>query len=243
MPVVVYMDESGDHTLEIIDKDFPIFCLTLFICEEETYIRKIIPQVVQYKFRWFGHEGTILHSRDIRKALPPYRFLKDRIKREAFTAGLSNLMQEMDYTLISIAICKQAHRDRYRMAAQNPYDLAVKFALERLLPLLENKNQNQVTIIAEARGRREDKELHTSFLKVVHYGTEYIPATRFRGVQFSLDFVKKERNVIGTQIADVAGYPTARYALDRTRPNPAFNLLRHKFYTGPGQVRGLKIFP
>ncbi len=29
MPLIVYMDETGDHTLEVVDKDYPIFGLVL----------------------------------------------------------------------------------------------------------------------------------------------------------------------------------------------------------------------
>ena len=44
-------------------------------------------------------------------------------------------------------------------------------------------------------------------------------------------------------MADLAGYPVARYVLNPARPVEAFNVIRAKFYKGPGWVQGLKIFP
>ena len=191
MPVVVYLDETGDHSLEVVDQDFPVFVLCLLICDTQQY------------------------ARDIRKAQGAFGFLTDPAKRQVFYERLNQIMATCDYTLIATASRKQKHKDRYGRAARNPYDLAFTFALERLLPLLEGLGQTDVQLIAEARGRREDAELRLAFLM----------------------------NVIGIQMADLAGYPVARYVLNPARPSEAFNVLRAKFYKGPGWVQGLKIFP
>jgi len=42
MALVVYLDETGDHSLELIDKDFPVFGVVLLVCDDEVYIRQII---------------------------------------------------------------------------------------------------------------------------------------------------------------------------------------------------------
>jgi hypothetical protein len=68
MSLIVYLDESGDHSLELVDKDFPFFALAMFICEETIYNQRISPAINQFKMDFFGHEAVIIHSRDIRKA-------------------------------------------------------------------------------------------------------------------------------------------------------------------------------
>ncbi len=73
-PLIVYLDEAGDHSLESIDTSFPVFVLVLFICDVETYSEKIVPAVYRLKFDFFGYEGVILHSRDIRKAQKEFGF-------------------------------------------------------------------------------------------------------------------------------------------------------------------------
>ncbi len=65
MPYIVYLDETGDHSLEFIDKDFPVFALAMFICDTVYYNHTILPAVAQLKTDYFGHEGVILHSRDM----------------------------------------------------------------------------------------------------------------------------------------------------------------------------------
>lgn len=59
MPVVVYLDEAGDHSLEREDKDFPVFVLVMFVCEIDDYVNKIVPAVYKLKLDYFGHEGVI----------------------------------------------------------------------------------------------------------------------------------------------------------------------------------------
>lgn len=129
------------------------------------------------------------------------------------------------------------------MAARNPYDLALTFCLERLLPLLEAEKQREVRIIAEARGKKEDKELELSFLRTVAHGTYYVSAERFRAIDFNLTFLEKTRNTVGNQMADLICYPIARHVLDPGKRNLPYDVLKPKMYTGPGLIRGLKVFP
>jgi hypothetical protein len=82
-----------------------------------------------------------------------------------------------------------------------------------------------------------------SFLEVVTHGTGYVSSDRFKQVDFRFEFRKKGSNLIGTQMADLAAYPIARYIIDKDKDNPAFQIVKKKLYRGPGQVRGLKIFP
>jgi hypothetical protein len=154
MSLIVYLDEAGDHTLELVDKEFPLFTIALFICEQTTYAQRIIPAVSQLKMDFFGHEAIILHSRDIRRAQNDYLFLRNEEKRLSFTARLNQIMTDSEYQIIASVIRKQLHKDRYGMDAKNPYDLALLFSMERLLSLLESKKQREVQIIAESRGKK-----------------------------------------------------------------------------------------
>jgi hypothetical protein len=243
MAVIVYLDETGDHSLELVDRDFPLFALTMFICEETIYNQKIIPTVNRLKIDYFGHETIILHSRDIRKAQKDFGFLTNPEVRNEFCGRINQIMSESEYTLIVSVIRKQEHKDRYGIYAENPYDLALMFCMERLLPLLEEIGQIKVQLIAESRGKREDDELMLSFLRIANQGTNFIPAERFKKIDFKLRFVPKAMNVIGTQLADLAAYPIARYVHNSSRPNPAYHIVKKKFYKGKGWIRGLKIFP
>lgn len=243
MSLVVYLDETGDHSMELIDEGFPVFGIVMVICHSETYVSDIVPQICKLKFDYFGHEGTILHSRDIRRAQGEFGFLTDPQKRPPFYERINDIMSNNEYWLIAAFIRKQHHKDRYGDWANHPYDMALTFALERLLPLLEDAGQQHVKIIAESRGAKEDSDLHYSFLKVVNEGTAYIRPDRFNKIHFDLQFRPKQSNLVGHQLADLAAYPIARHVIDKSKENPAFYIVRRKFYRGPGNVYGLKIFP
>ncbi len=242
MSLLVFIDETGDHSLELVDKGFPLFALVMLICDRTHYAQKIVPSVNQLKTDYFGHEGVILHSRDIRKGQSDFGFLTDPQRRPPFYERINRIMSESEYMLIASVIRKQEHKEKYAQAV-NPYDLALKFGMERLLPLLEDAGQREVHLLAEARGKREDSELKLAFYKIITEGTEYLPAERFKRIEFHLEFKPKTLNIIGTQMADLAAYPIARHVLDSKKANRAFEILEAKFYKGRGMIRGLKIFP
>ncbi len=192
---------------------------------------------------FFGHEGVILRSYDIRKQKGLYAFLSNSLQRNEFYTRINEIMGLDKYTLIASMIRKQHHKDKYGESAINPYNLAMEFALERLLPLLEKAGQKEVYVIAEARGKKEDDQLSLSFYRFVSEGNEYISADRIKCIQFRLTFRTKEMNIIGMQMADLAAYPTARHVMDASKLNPAYDIIRPRFYVGSGLVRGLKVFP
>jgi len=64
---IVYIDESGDHGMGRIDPGYPIFVLACCIFKKNAYINRLVPALHGFKFRHFGHDGIILHEREIRK--------------------------------------------------------------------------------------------------------------------------------------------------------------------------------
>lgn len=242
MAVVVYIDETGEPGLEKIDPGFPVFVLTMCIFEETVYTEAIVPAFLKLKFEYWGHEGVILHSREIRKREGDFQILVDECKHKTFMDQLSGLMKNSNYRLIVSAIRKQQHSKRYGKNAFHAYHLAMEFALERLLPLLEQTGEERVSLVAEARGARENEELARSVRSVVSSGTNYIGEERFKKINFQLTFKPKVMNLIGHQIADLAGYPIARYVISG-KSSPAYEIVHKKFYHGPGWVHGLKVFP
>src|SRR5262245_24956140 len=130
MPVMVYMDETGDHGLDAPDKDFPVFVLTLFICDVAEYQNVIMPRFCRFKMDFFKHEGVIFHSRAMRRSEREFTFLAHPEKRDAFYGRLYAEMDGCAYQLISVAIRKEAHKARYQKAAHNPYNMALEFAIE-----------------------------------------------------------------------------------------------------------------
>ncbi|MDR0859719.1 MAG: DUF3800 domain-containing protein [Candidatus Peribacteria bacterium] len=66
MKYYFFIDESGDHSLQNVNEDFPYFLLCGILIAEEEY-RKLEQKIITLKQSIFGSEKVILHSRDIRK--------------------------------------------------------------------------------------------------------------------------------------------------------------------------------
>ncbi len=241
MPLVAYLDETGDHSLESINPEYPLFGVVLLICQEEVYCQQIVPSFYRFKFEHFGHEGVILHSRKIRSAKGDFVILRDSEKRRRFHDGLNRIMSRHQYTLVGMFIDKVKHKKRYGLSAFNPYELAFTFALERLLYILEGAQQEEIQIVAESRGKEEDRDLRAVFERVTRYGTSHAKADRFRKIRFALSFYEKKANIVGHQMADLAAYPISRHLLDPAKSHRSFPIIKPKIRKGIG--RGLKVFP
>jgi hypothetical protein len=66
---IVYVDESGDHGLDKIDPEYPIFVLAFCIFKKMDYISDIVPAIQKFKFRYWGHDAVVIHEHEIRKSM------------------------------------------------------------------------------------------------------------------------------------------------------------------------------
>lgn len=239
---VIYVDESGDHTLTAIDRDYPVFVLDFCIFRKDNYANVVAPQVQAFKFAHFGHDIVVLHEHEIRKQKPPFVFLKSRDKRDAFMDGLNRLIEQADFTIVAAAIHKERLTQRYA-APGNPYEMALTFCMERAHAFLRDRGQHTLTthIVVERRGKREDDELELAFRRI-RDGANYVGEMP----GFEIIFADKKTNSAGLQLADLTARPIGRHVLDPAQPNRAWDIIEPKLRRSPaGVVRGwgLKVFP
>jgi len=239
---IAFFDECGDHSLTRIDKDFPLFVLSTVIVERKTYAEQIVPAFAAFKLKYWSHEGVNLHSREIRKALGPFAFLQIPAMRSVFLNEISALMRELPYTLFVTAIPKRPYLARYGGQARNPYDVALTYTFERILHFLERGGETDLPVIAEARGAKEDASLEAAFYRLMTSGTWYNAAERFQQLRCPLSFRYKRDNIVGTQLADLCAYPSARHILDPAQSNRAFECVRPHLYQCD-RVSGWKVYP
>lgn len=237
----MYFDESGDHGLDKIDPDFPVFVLCGFLYKITEYLQHECPSFSSIKFDTFGHDAVIFHSRDIRKQLGPFQILQDKTKRETFLGRISQCFQQSKATIIAAAVDKRWHKDHYAYP-DDPYDIAVLFCLERLHGSLKDRGDqgDPVTCVFEQRGEREDNKLAATFQRIC------AGANRWGPLPFRMVFANKLANMPGLQLADLAAYPIARRVINAQAANPAYEVLRpliRKSPTGKVEGWGLKVFP
>jgi len=238
---IVFVDESGDHSLVSIDQEYPVFVLSFCIFQRDNYIDALAPALRRLKFETFGHDLVVLHEIDIRRKRGAFAML-GKGAREAFLEQLTGLIDATDFTLIAVIIDKVRHKERY-VRPEHPYHLALKFGLERIFAFLHQQGQHDETtwVICEARGSKEDGELELAFRRICDGDN-----SAKRKLPFELHIADKKTNSEGLQIADLTARPIGLSVLRPDQPNRAYEVLQKKFYTGHYGVvagNGRKVFP
>lgn len=242
---IVFIDESGDHSLTSIDAQFPIFVLVFAIVEKAAYSGTIIPAIKALKFRFWGHDAAVLHAHEIRKPRGDFAFLQIPERREPFMVALNEIMAATPVSLIAIVIRKDRLSQRYRTPF-NPYHIALSLGLERVSSfLLDHGQEGRLThLIAEARGDREDAELELEFRRIMD--GKGMLGCNVDGSPLELRIVSKKVNSEGLQLADLFAHPIGRHALNPAQPNRAFDILAPRLLTDGDHGYdgwGLKVFP
>ncbi len=239
---IVYVDESGDHSLTSINRQNPVFVLAFCIFRKDEYRAVVVPSVQKLKFDFWGHDCVILHSHEIRKAHGDFNILLNANTRAAFLTRMSALVTTVPYTVIAAVIDKNRHVQRYTDPA-NPYEIALNFCMERLQRwLTENDQLDKLThVVVERRGRVEDIKLELEFRRIAD-GRNMVG----RMPNLDIRFMDKKHNSTGLQIADLTAHPIGRHVINPQQPNQVYDIIDTKFRRGPGGRRagyGLKIFP
>jgi len=174
----LFLDETGDHGLSYIDDNFPLFLLCGFIIENED-LKRLEGRINDFKLKFFGTTGAILHSRDIRRCEGAFQILFDLRVKADFYNDLNKILKESNYCLIGSAVQKERHIKRYGKSAKNPYSLSLSFILERMIFYLDRVSQeSEVEISVEKRGKREDLQLLSHFNSIMDRGTYYVTSDR-----------------------------------------------------------------
>lgn len=238
---LIFADESGDHLLKPNDHDFPLFVLAFCVIERDHYAQFIAPKLLELKLKYLQNPHVILHEREIRKAQDDFSFLTNKEIREQFFEDLNDFMQQAEFKVIASVIHKERLQKKYK-TPYSPYDLGTQYGLERLKIFLKEEKQHlEATVTFESRGKKEDRDLEHSFLKITdnpHYRTH-------SGKFFDLQIVPKISNNCGLQLADLIARPIGRHILKPEQPNKAYDIIKNKFFNLDGVIDGygLKVFP
>lgn len=238
---VVFVDESGDHSLESINADWPLFVLSFCIFPVTAYASEVTPAIRQLKFDFFGHDLVVLHEHDIRKKKGAFAQL-NKEQREIFLDRLTDVIAATDMTMIAVVIDKIKHKARYARP-EHPYHLAMQFGLERVADFLRIKGQTEreTWVIFEARGAKEDAALELEFRRVCDGANR-----SRRAYPLQVLIADKKTNSEGLQLADLTARPAGLSVLRPEQPNRAWEVMKMKLFSGRHDCvagNGMKIFP
>ena len=88
---IVYVDESGDHNLQSIDDQYPIFVLAFCVFHKQHYSEAIVPALEKFKFNYFGHDQVVLHENEIRKEKGAFNIFRSRDEKYQFLDQLTSV--------------------------------------------------------------------------------------------------------------------------------------------------------
>src|SRR5687768_7671634 len=162
---VLFLDESGDHNLAIIDPQYPVFVLGGVIVDQAYADGPLTEALNRFKRDVFGRADIVLHTADIVRNRNGFEALKDAGVRARFYLELNDLVSRLDFTVVACAIRKDQHLARYGIAALDPYMLSLDVLVERFCFDLGTAPGAGV-IVAEKRGATLDRQLELAWLNL-----------------------------------------------------------------------------
>lgn len=243
---IVYVDESGDHSLQSIDDNYPLFVLAFCVIHKRHYSEAIVPALEKFKFNHFGHDQVVLHETEIRKEKNSFNIFRSREEKYQFLGQLADIIDCSNFILISCVIDKREIKQTE--IDTNPYHIALGFCMEKLYDLLKEKGQHEqkTHVVVECRGKKEDKELELEFRRICD-GNNRLGTP----LPFEIIFSDKKAMSSGLQLADLVARPIGLNVLRADQGNRAFEVLKKKFYCEGGREEvgkdydglGMMIYP
>jgi len=102
---IIYVDESGDHSLHTIDEQYPLFVLAFCVFHKRHYSEKVVSALEKFKFNYFGHDQIILHENEIRKEKGAFNIFRSREQKLQHNIALGFCLE----TLYEFLQEKQQH--------------------------------------------------------------------------------------------------------------------------------------
>ena len=221
---IIFFDENGSSShlkavqkavandLEI-DDNRRYFTLTACVFELREYLTSV--KRLEGLTKAFWGDSTIpvvFHTRDIRKRQGYFNFSTEE-RYEEFVSALSGTIDRMKCEIISITFDLVSYVKQYYR--HDPYEVAFDIILGTAM--FNIKEDEEVAIVFEARGKNEDKILYNHIFKTInHYGTQKIPSSElkkhFKDVFFNPKLSDDKLKVNhGIDIADLCSYPIYRF--------------------------------
>lgn len=236
----LFIDESGDHNLIKINKDYPVFILAGCIVKSSYYNPNFVKEVNVYKSKLFNTKRIILHTADITRNKNGFEKLKEHSFRKIFYEETNSLIKSLDLTLIACIVDKYKYLEKHGELASDPYEISLKCLLERFYYFLK-ENNSKGEIYAESRGNILDSKLELSYMDIklsgITHKTGKIRGADIRRRFLDFKFLNKKRNVSGLQIADLCATPVGRKYIGK-RTHEDYKIIKSKFRKRNNEIYG-----
>jgi Protein of unknown function (DUF3800) len=160
----------------------------------------------------FQTENVILHRREIMNRVPPpFDRLNCNATRATFDQGCMRLVENSNYTVLTVIIDKAEHLRRYTVWRFQPYHYCMTCLLERYARWLSRRNLVG-DVMFESRDKKQNMKLAKAYRRLYKRGTEQVKDHVFQKSFTSreLKIQNKAANVAGLQLADLIASPLCR---------------------------------
>jgi hypothetical protein len=234
---IMFLDESGDHNLAVIDSQYPMFVLAGVIMDQAYAQGYLEHKFAEFKENLFGRTDIVLHRADFTRKRNGFERMEDPAFRQRFFAELNELVASLDFKVVACAIHKDEHLARYGVAALDPYLLSLDVLVERFCFETSEATDGGM-IVAERRNPTLDHELELAFLNLKIQGTRYVDAAQIERRIAGLSLRSKKDNIAGLQLADLMATPIGRGLLGK-KDLQDYKIIRSKLRTNArGDYRG-----
>lgn len=229
-----FLDESGDHSLSVIDPQYPVFVLggALFLAEE---YERASRRWVALKRELFGSEDVIIHTADLTRNRNGFERMKQPAFRHRVHEALNQAVAASRFTAFGCAVRKDLYLANHGLGALDPYHLSLGVLIDKAL--MSVGRGDNLHIVAESRNPWLDRMLDVVFLELKIRGTLHFPPVEFNARKIHLSIRDKSDNILGLQFADLLVSPMGRYVLGKTA-HADWGVIEDKLHRHKGTWKG-----
>ena len=237
---VAFIDETGTASFNDLSPFFSVSAVLLTNQELERLLNLFLEIKLKY---WnnglHGNQRVVFHSHDISKKRGAFSLnLYDN-----FCQDLADAITTLEFKIFSATI----NKENYKLMYPNPrecYLTCCSFILERICKyFIPDKT---LTLLLEARGKREDRNIHNQLMNIYRYGTYFVQPNYFqiiKGIYFANKRTKSGlKSYPGLELADLCASDLQKYVVTGHKTQ-SFYLIESKIYGFPKNGYGFKLFP
>lgn len=216
----MYIDEVGDASMKAsLDHNNRYLSLTGVIFELDYVDKVVAPEIESLKRRYFKthvDDPIIFHRKEMANRVYPFGALLDEEIESRFNVDILSLMENLDYTVVTVVIDKLDHWHKYNVWRYDPYHYCLLILVERFTLWLESRGNNLTgDMLAESRGGKQDRRLKDSYTRLYENGSDHVSSQRLQQKLSSrqLKVKPKINNIAGLQLADLFASPSHQSAI------------------------------
>lgn len=201
---ILFLDETKPNN------ENPYLCIAGFIIAKDYYKNYLIKQINSLKQKYFLRTDIIFHFSDMKKQKNEFSIFNTKDLREGFWTEYINILSKATFENIGVYFDNDTMSQLYKNKKYRNYEICFLALLDNFIYYLKEKNlHGQICI--ESRTFKENAYLQQVFFEYMNNGSLSFTKEDINKYITSLNFIIKEDNCIGLQIADIIPSQLLRY--------------------------------